>query len=47
MGKKLYRIQYEDELREPAAEIDFSDLVHFLLDWGAVPDSMGWGEAQV
>ena len=42
VGKKLYRIQYEDELREPAAEIDFSDLVHFLLDWGAVPDSMGW-----
>jgi hypothetical protein len=42
VGKKLYRIQYEDELREPAAEIDFSDLVNFLLDWGAVPDSMGW-----
>ncbi len=42
VGKKLYRIQYEDELREPAAEIDFSDLVHFLLDWGAVPDAMGW-----
>ncbi|RMZ86031.1 hypothetical protein DV737_g294, partial [Chaetothyriales sp. CBS 132003] len=42
VGRKLYRIQYEDELREPAAEIDFSDLVHFLLDWGAVPDAMGW-----
>ncbi|EXJ83711.1 hypothetical protein A1O1_07336 [Capronia coronata CBS 617.96] len=42
VGRKLYRIQYEDELREPPAEIDFSDLVHFLLDWGAVPDSMGW-----
>ena len=42
VGKKLYRIQYEDELREPPAEIDFSELVHFLLDWGAVPDSMGW-----
>ena len=42
VGKKLYRIQYEDELREPPAEIDFSDLVHFLLDWGAVPDPMGW-----
>ncbi|ETN42409.1 uncharacterized protein HMPREF1541_01563 [Cyphellophora europaea CBS 101466] len=42
VGKKLYRLQYEDELREPAAEIDFSDLVHYLLDWGAVPDAMGW-----
>ena len=42
VGKKLYRIQYEDELREPAAEIAFSDLVHFLLDWGAVPEAMGW-----
>ncbi|KIX09724.1 uncharacterized protein Z518_00805 [Rhinocladiella mackenziei CBS 650.93] len=42
VGRKLYRIQYEDELREPPAEIDFSELVHFLLDWGAIPDSMGW-----
>lgn len=42
VGRKLYRIQYEDELREPPAEINFSDLVHFLLDWGAVPDAMGW-----
>jgi hypothetical protein len=32
VGRKLYRIQYADELREPPAEIDFSDLVHFLLD---------------
>ena len=44
VGKKLYRIQYEDELREPPAEMDFSDLVHFLLDWGAVPDESGWGK---
>lgn len=42
VGRKLYRIQYEDELREPPAEIGFSELVHFLLDWGAVPDPMGW-----
>ncbi|KEF61486.1 uncharacterized protein A1O9_03052 [Exophiala aquamarina CBS 119918] len=42
VGRKLYRIQYEDELREPPAEIDFPELVHFLLDWGAVPDPMGW-----
>ena len=44
VGRKLYRIQYADELREPPAEIDFSDLVHFLLDWGAVPDESGWGK---
>ena len=44
VGRKLSRIQYEDELREPPAEIDFSDLVHFLLDWGAVPDESGWGK---
>jgi hypothetical protein len=44
VGRKLYRIQYEDELREPPADIDFSDLVHFLLDWGAVPDESGWGK---
>jgi hypothetical protein len=42
VGRKLYRIQYEDELREPPADIDFAELVNFLLDWGAVPDSMGW-----
>ena len=42
VGRKLYRIQYEDELREPPAEVNFEDLVHFLLDWGALPDSMGW-----
>ena len=42
MGRKLYRIQYADELPEPPAEIGFSDLVHFLLDWGAVPDESGW-----
>ena len=42
VGRKLYRIQFEDELREPAAEVGFEELVVFLLDWGAVPDGMGW-----
>ncbi|OAL30320.1 hypothetical protein AYO20_08798 [Fonsecaea nubica] len=42
VGKKLYRIQYEDELREPPAEVSFEELVIFLLDWGAVPEGMGW-----
>jgi hypothetical protein len=41
MGRKLYRIQYADELRESPIEIDPSDLVHFLLDWRAVPNESG------
>ncbi|KAI1907122.1 hypothetical protein LOZ12_005560 [Ophidiomyces ophidiicola] len=41
-GKKLYRIQYKDELRVPQAEIEFHELVSFLLDRGAVPDENGW-----
>jgi hypothetical protein len=32
VGWKQYRIQYADRLHEPSAEIDFSDLIHFLLD---------------
>ena len=44
VGRKLYRIQYEDELREPLADVDFSELIMFLLDWGTVPDDMGWGK---
>ena len=42
VGRKLYRSQWEDELREPPAEMDFTDLVHFLMDWGALPDAHGW-----
>lgn len=41
-GKKLYRIQYKDELRVPQAEMEFHELVSFLLDRGAVPDEKGW-----
>ncbi|WEW56436.1 hypothetical protein PRK78_001879 [Emydomyces testavorans] len=41
-GKKLYRIQYKDEMRVPQAEIEFYELVSFLLDRGAVPDENGW-----
>jgi hypothetical protein len=42
-GRRLYRLQYHDELREPQAEIDFEELVAFLLDRGAVMDEKGWG----
>lgn len=41
-GKKLYRIQYKDELRVPQAEIGFDELIGFLLDRGAVPEENGW-----
>ncbi|MCJ1311578.1 hypothetical protein MMC25_005251 [Agyrium rufum] len=40
-GKQLYRLQYSDELREPQAEIDFAELLAFLLDRGARPDVKG------
>ena len=40
-GSKLYRLQYSDELQIPQAEIDFEELVSFLLDRGAVPDVKG------
>ncbi|EED17168.1 conserved hypothetical protein [Talaromyces stipitatus ATCC 10500] len=41
-GRQLVRCQYKDELRVPEADIDFEDLIAFLLDRGAVPDPKGW-----
>ncbi|QKX53168.1 uncharacterized protein TRUGW13939_00244 [Talaromyces rugulosus] len=41
-GRRLYRCQFKDELRLPQAEIDFEELVAFLMDRGAVPDPKGW-----
>ncbi|KAH8697911.1 hypothetical protein BGW36DRAFT_176886 [Talaromyces proteolyticus] len=41
-GRQLYRCQFKEELRVPQADIDFEDLVAFLLDRGAVPDAKGW-----
>ena len=40
-GHALYRLQYSDDLRMPQAEIDFEELLGFLLDRGAVPDVKG------
>ena len=40
-GHALYRLQYSDDLRMPQAEIDFEELLAFLLDRGAVPDVKG------
>ncbi|KAI9676231.1 MAG: hypothetical protein M1829_003060 [Trizodia sp. TS-e1964] len=41
-GHSLYRLQYRDEIRQPQAEVDFEELVAFLLDRGAVPSAEGW-----
>lgn len=40
-GQRLYRLQYSDDLQEPQADIDFEELIAFLLDRGAVPDMKG------
>lgn len=40
-GTRLYRLQYSDDLQVPQAEIDFGELLGFLLDRGAVPDVKG------
>ncbi|KAJ9143081.1 hypothetical protein NKR23_g6718 [Pleurostoma richardsiae] len=43
IGRKTQRVQYADQLRQPQSEVDFSDLVSYLLDLGAVPNQQGWG----
>ncbi|MCJ1450129.1 hypothetical protein MMC28_000458 [Mycoblastus sanguinarius] len=40
-GSRLYRLQYSADLQVPQAEIDFEELMSFLLDRGAVPDVKG------
>ncbi|KAG8987208.1 hypothetical protein FRB94_002099 [Tulasnella sp. JGI-2019a] len=40
-GKTTYRIQHSDELRQPQAEIQLTDLFTFLLDRGATPSPHG------
>ena len=40
-GSRLYRLQYSDELQIPQADVDFEELLSFLLDRGAVPDVKG------
>jgi len=44
VGTANYRVQYHDELRQPAADVDFESIVAFLLDRGAVPDPCGWAD---
>jgi len=42
IGLKTQRLGYPDQLRQPQAEINFEELVSFLLDLGAVPDPVGF-----
>jgi hypothetical protein len=44
IGRRVYRLQYHDELVQPQAEADFENLVAFLLDRGAVPDERGFAD---
>lgn len=42
IGIKTQRIEYADQLRQPQVEIAFDELICYLLDLGAVPDTQGW-----
>ncbi|KFX96823.1 hypothetical protein O988_05155 [Pseudogymnoascus sp. VKM F-3808] len=42
IGMKTQRIEYADQLRQPQAEINFEDLLSYLLDLGAVPNAAGF-----
>src|SRR6266480_3856407 len=44
IGAKTYRLAYHDELVQPQAEVDFEQLVAFLLDRGAVPSQAGFAD---
>ncbi|KAI9719602.1 MAG: hypothetical protein M1812_003373 [Candelaria pacifica] len=41
-GHSLYRVQYKDQMRQPQAEVDFEELIAYLLDRGAVPSVDGF-----
>ena len=42
IGMKTQRVEYADQVRQPQVEVAFDELVCYLLDLGAVPDSQGW-----
>ncbi|KAI0097277.1 hypothetical protein GGR51DRAFT_541664 [Nemania sp. FL0031] len=42
IGIKTQRVEYADQLRQPQVEIEFHELVAYLLDLGAIPDAHGW-----
>ncbi|KAI1175890.1 hypothetical protein F4777DRAFT_548339 [Nemania sp. FL0916] len=42
IGIKTQRVEYADQLRQPQVEVEFHELVAYLLDLGALPDAHGW-----
>lgn len=40
-GKKMYRLQFSADMQVPQAEVDFDELLGFLIDRGARPDPKG------
>ncbi|KAL7929941.1 hypothetical protein V8C35DRAFT_314210 [Trichoderma chlorosporum] len=42
IGMKTQRVEYADQVRQPQVEVAFDELVSYLLDLGAVPNSHGW-----
>ncbi|KAH7635206.1 hypothetical protein B0T09DRAFT_255167 [Sordaria sp. MPI-SDFR-AT-0083] len=42
IGLHTQRVEYADQLRQPQVEVNFDELVAYLLDLGAVPDASGW-----
>lgn len=40
-GKKTYRLQFSADMQVPQAEVDFEELLGFLIDRGARPDPKG------
>ncbi|KAI1271380.1 hypothetical protein F5Y07DRAFT_413592 [Xylaria sp. FL0933] len=42
IGIKIQRVEYADQLRQPQVEVEFHELVAYLLDLGAIPDAHGW-----
>ncbi|KAL1903363.1 hypothetical protein Sste5346_000649 [Sporothrix stenoceras] len=42
IGFKTQRVEYADQLRQPQVDINFDELISYLLDLGAMPDPHGW-----
>ncbi|KAK0742311.1 hypothetical protein B0T21DRAFT_409135 [Apiosordaria backusii] len=42
IGLNTQRVEYADQLRQPQVEVEFDQLICYLLDLGAVPDAHGW-----
>ncbi|GKT46388.1 uncharacterized protein ColSpa_06569 [Colletotrichum spaethianum] len=42
IGLKTQRVEYADQLRQPQVDINFEELISYLLDLGAIPDAHGW-----